>query len=130
MIRYRRACLCSAFYCLCAAAVCAAWAQSTPAQQQPAPAQQQPKPEQPKKPEHPFEIVPDGQQPEQAKPPEAPAPQAPFETPKIPEAPKAAAGKTIEAVEFRGARRVPQDTLRALIDTKKGRIIDDHEIKR
>lgn len=36
----------------------------------------------------------------------------------------------IEAVEFRGQRRVPQDTLRALIFTKKGDVYDEEAIHR
>src|ERR1035437_10389906 len=64
----------------------------------------------------------------------APAPAAPanaavqtpqFETPTPAQPAPAAAGETlasdvIEAIEFRGSRRVPQDTLRALIFSRKG----------
>jgi len=70
--------------------------------------------------QNPFERVPEAQE----TPPPKPAPQkppSPFEVPKPAEAPKP--GKfedVIEAIEFRGARRVPQDTLRAMIFTKKG----------
>jgi outer membrane protein insertion porin family len=126
MICYRRACLSSAFYCLCAVAGCAAWAQA-PAQ----PAQQQPAPDQQKKPpQNPFETVPEGQQPEPAKPQQPPAPQAPFETPKTTEVPKAPAGQVIEAIDFKGARRVPADQLRATIDSKKGDIYDEEALHR
>ena len=38
-------------------------------------------------------------------------------------------GQVIEAIEFRGARRVPQDTLKALIVSKQGDLYSD-EIKR
>src|ERR1700722_16110328 len=129
MIRYRRACLSSAFYCLCAAAGCAAWAQAPapPAQ----PAQQQPAPDQQKKPpQNPFETVPEGQQPPPANPQQPPAPQAPFETPKAAEVPKGPTGQVIEAVEFKGARRVAPDMLRSLIDSKKGDIYDEEALHR
>lgn len=104
------------------------------AQQQPAP----PKPEAPKpQSQNPFESVP--QATEQPKP-QAPKPPSPFERP--PEAPKpeepkpAAPGEPakiadeIEAIEFRGARRVPQDTLRALIFSKSGDKIDQDTLHR
>lgn len=101
--------------------------QQTPA---PKPAVQQP-PQQTKP--SPFETIPVA--PEQAAPP--PAPQAP--KPKL-EAPPQAAGVTaavpgaasnvIEAIEFRGARRVPQDTLRAMIFSKKGDKYDEEILRR
>jgi len=130
MIRYRRACLSSAFYCLCAAAGCAAWAQAPAPQAPPTqPAQQQPAPEQQKKPpQNPFETVPEGQEP--PKPQQPPAPQAPFETPKATEVPKAPVGQVIEAIDFKGARRVAPDQLRALIDSKKGDIYDEEALRR
>src|SRR4051812_36835375 len=73
-----------------------------------------PKPQPPKPPpakNNPFETVPEAVEP---KPPAAPSP----------EAPKAAAEPqafedVIESIEFRGVRRVPQDTLRAMIFTKR-----------
>ncbi|MCC7154823.1 MAG: outer membrane protein assembly factor BamA [Bryobacterales bacterium] len=82
------------------------------------PAAQPPKPAEPKKPS-PFETVPQEPKPEAPKP-EAPKP---AETPKPgePAAPVEVAN-VIEAIEFRGSRRVPQDTLRALIVSKKGDI--------
>ena len=40
------------------------------------------------------------------------------------------AGQVIEGIEFRGARRVPQDTLRALISTKKGDIYNEDDLHR
>jgi outer membrane protein insertion porin family len=78
-----------------------------------------PPPAEPKKP-GPFEPVPGAKEEpakpaaDAAKPPEPGAPAA-----------GAAAGTVVvpdivEAIEFRGARRVPQDTLRALILTRKG----------
>ncbi len=134
--------LCRRRSSLSALLVCLSWlASQLPAQtQQPAapkptpPAAGQTKPA-PAKPVSPFENVPAS--PEPAKPAAEPAkpaadpskPQAQpakpgLETP-APAKPDAAApagevADIIEAIEFRGSRRVPQDTLRALIFTKKG----------
>jgi outer membrane protein insertion porin family len=84
--------------------------QQTPPSQQP-----QPKPQQP---QNPFENVPQ-------------APEKPAQQPNIQEAKPAAMGENIiEAVEFRGQHRVPQDTLRALIYTKKGDVYDEEAIHR
>ncbi|MCU0245220.1 MAG: hypothetical protein MUC42_01520 [Bryobacter sp.] len=71
--------------------------------------QQPPAPPKPK-PASPFESVPQAV-------PEAPKPQAPkMEAPKPAEEQVAGPIQDIvELIEFRGARRVPQDTLRALI---------------
>ena len=75
----------------------------------------------------PFERVP--QAPEQAKPEQPRAPQ--LEVPKPPEE-KAARPleDVIEAIEFRGARRVPQDTLRAMISSRKGDRYDEDALRR
>ena len=126
MICHRRACLSIAQFCLCAAIVTTVWAQNPPA-----PAQQ-PAPTQENKPQNPFETVPESAQPEQAKPAQ-PAPQRPaLEAPPTAEQPKAppAAGLAIESIVFTGARRVPQDTLRALISTKKGDIFNEDDLHR
>jgi outer membrane protein insertion porin family len=126
MICYRRACLSIAQLCLCAAIASIAWAQNPPA-----PAQQ-PAPTQEKKPQNPFETVPESAQPEPAKPAQ-PAPQRPtLEAPPTAEQPKAqpATGQVIESIVFTGARRVPQDTLRALISTKKGDIFNEDDLHR
>ncbi len=84
---------------------------------------QPPKPAEPKKP-GPFETVP------QVKP-EAEAPKA---APQAKPAEAAVAPETVpdvvEYIEFRGARRVPQDTLRALIFTKKGDRYDQEALHR
>jgi outer membrane protein insertion porin family len=128
MICYRRVSLSSALLCLCAVVASTAWAQNPPAQQpQPTPAQQPPAPTQEKKPQNPFETVPQGQQQ-----PAQPAPQQPsLEAPKPSEQPKPpAAGQVIEGVDFRGQRRVPLDTLRALIATKKGDIYNEEDLHR
>lgn len=88
------------------------------------PAQQPPQTQAPKpKPASPFETVPETTEP--AKPaPKAPAPGAAEAQPGAP------AENVIEAVEFRGSRRVPQDTLRALIFTKKGDTYDPETLRR
>jgi len=143
-MHHRRRCLDAVLFCLVifywmfsgAAGSLQAAPQSTPQESQP------PKPAEPKKAEprkaSPFENVP-GTQPaepsktaEPPKTPEAKKP-APFETvPTTKEEPKpaekpaeeakapTAVPDIVELIEFRGARRVPQDTLRALIFTKKG----------
>ncbi|MGD0360177.1 MAG: outer membrane protein assembly factor BamA [Bryobacteraceae bacterium] len=70
--------------------------------------------------------MPETAQPEQAKPQ-----QPTLEAPKPAEQPKVQpAGKVIEAIVFTGARRVPQDTLRALISTKKGDIYNEDDLHR
>jgi outer membrane protein insertion porin family len=100
--------------------------QTAPPQQPP---QTQPPQSQPPKPQpqrNPFETAPAVQQPQQQQPAqrqmEAPKPAA--------QAPPAAAGQTVEGIEFRGARRVPQDTLRALIFTKVGDIYNEDTLRR
>src|SRR5262245_14362248 len=127
MIGYRHACLSIAVLCSCAILSYTARAQNAPAQQTPPqpPAQQQP-PAQPT-PQNPFETVPKATQPQQQKPPQqAPQQQPPLEAPKPAEQPKPQpGGPVIENIVFTGARRVPQDTLRALISTKKGDIYNE-----
>ena len=106
-----------------------------PAESQPAkpkeaqpPKPQEPKPPEQKKQQSPFERVPapTSQEPKPQQPPApkpAPGAKPPFESPKpAVEAPKEAAPPqdVIEAIEFRGARRVPQDTLKAMILSKRG----------
>jgi outer membrane protein insertion porin family len=96
--------------------------QTPPQQNPPAPAPQQ-NPPQPKNPnqQNPFENVPEApQQPAQPQKPSG-----------IQEAKPAPIGaNVIEAVDFRGQHKVPQDTLRALIYTKKGDTFDDESIHR
>jgi len=119
------------------------------AQQQQPPAQQQPPTTQPPKPQpakpNPFETTPDQPAPPAAQPPkpQAPKPQAAKpdapqpETPK-PEAPKpvtqTAPGQptedVVEAIEFRGNRRTPSDTLRTLVSSQKGDPIDQEALNR
>ena len=89
-------------------------------QQQQQPQQQQPpRPAQPQQP-NPFENVPEA--------PQKPAPKNPSG---VQEAVPATVGANIiEEVEFRGQHKVPQDTLRALIFTKKGDTYDEESIHR
>jgi outer membrane protein insertion porin family len=113
---------------LCAVAVWLACSFSATAQQ---PAPQAPKPEAPKpqapKPPNPFEAVPEAQEPK----PEAPKPQGQAPAPGIEQlAPGQPPEDVIDIIEFRGARRVPQDTLRALIFSKKGDKYDEEALHR
>jgi outer membrane protein insertion porin family len=111
--------------------------QQPAAQQPPQPAP--PKPEQPKpatpeaqqpKPANPFEAV-----PEAAEPPKPQAPKPPAAKPGQPDVaaaipPGAPPEDVVESVVFRGSRRVPQDTLKALILTKKGDKYDEDTLRR
>jgi outer membrane protein insertion porin family len=111
-----------------------------PQGQQPAPPtspQTAPQTTPPPRPPNPFENVPESptppppptptpQQPPSPAPAQPAAPvnpgQQPFETPKPPaaQAPAQPSGQVIQAVDFRGLRRVPQDSMRAIISTKAG----------
>jgi outer membrane protein insertion porin family len=94
-----------------------------PVPQQAAPQQaapQQPAPQPPK--QNPFEAVP--QAPEEVKPPPPPNPQVETLSPERPPE------NIIEAIDFRGSRRVPQDTLRAMIFTKPGDPYDEEALHR
>ena len=122
MICYRRACLSIALFCFCAAIASTAWAQNPPAPQQPAPAPE-------KKPQNPFETVPEA--PQQTKPAQPAPQQPPLEAPKPAEQPKVQpGGQVIEGIEFRGARRVPLETLRSLVTAKKGDIYNEEDLHR
>ena len=127
--------------CLCAFWIHPLGAQSQPPQPAPAP-QQKPEqkpaqtppgaPAQP--PKSPFENVPaspEGAPPPLQQPAQQQQPAQPqMEAPKPVEAAKPRAGEPIEAIEFRGARRVPQDTLKALINSKAGDIFSEDAIRR
>ena len=99
--------------------------------------QQQTQPPAQKK-QNPFEAVPQSPVPEAPKPavakpsgPQTPGAKPTFEAPKpAAEPPVGAVADFIEAIEFRGARRVPQDTLRSLVDSKKGDKVDDEALHR
>jgi len=137
---FRRARLVILSACFCALGFSPLPAQ-TPQQQTPppanpqsqppaAPAQQQPQPPKPPA-RNPFETVPETPQQQPVAPPKpAPTPAQPGEAPKPAMTPEQLAGQVIETVEFRGARRVPQDTLRALIVTKPGDIYNEDTLRR
>lgn len=86
--------------------------------------QQQPAPQQPKPP-NPFEQVP--QAAEEPKPQPPKPDQAKPLTAGTPDRPPT---DTIESINFRGARKVPQDTLRAMIFTKRGDAYDADTLHR
>lgn len=88
-----------------------------PVQQQQQPPAPSPQPPQQKK-NNPFEAVPTA--PEQ---PEQPKPNVAAQQPATPQ-------DVIESITFRGARRVPQDTLRALLQTKIGDRYDQETLSR
>ena len=136
---YRRRSLVAALHCFLLALVLTGPFEAVAAAQQtppPAPPTEAPKPPA-TKPASPFESV-----TQQAEPPKpSPAKPGPFETvPAKPDEAKPEADDAplspdevpdvVEAVEFRGARRVPQDTLRALIFTKAGDRFDPDSLNR
>jgi outer membrane protein insertion porin family len=92
--------------------------------QPPQPPPAKPQPEQKKN--NPFEAIPESQEPQ------PPKPQPPkLETPKPEEAkPAAAPEDVVESIVIRGARRIPQDTLKALITTKPGDKYDPEQLNR
>jgi outer membrane protein insertion porin family len=77
----------------------------------------------PAKPANPFETVPTA-------PTEAPKPAPAKPGLTTPAVAPGAVDDVIELIEFRGARRVPQDTLRAMIFSKKGDKIDEDALHR
>jgi outer membrane protein insertion porin family len=95
-----------------------------------------PKPQPPKN--NPFETIPEAAEPAPAPPPAAPPPagQPPAGQPTAPQPAKPGVEisrpfeDVVESIEFRGVRRVPQDTLRALIFTKVGDKLDEESIHR
>ncbi len=93
--------------------------------------QQQPPP----KPPNPFETVPQSPQepPKPAQPaqPAQPTPPPAAQEPRVTTRPgQPPPDNVIEGIEFRGARRVRQDTLQALIFTKKGDRFDAENLHR
>ena len=100
------------------------WAAQQP-QQPPTTPPAQP-PTKPATPTNPFESVPPAQQQDQQQP-AAPKLEAPTAAPVLPQSLN---GQVIAGVEFRGARRVPQETLRAQIYTKKGDIFNEEILRR
>ncbi|HWF07038.1 MAG TPA: outer membrane protein assembly factor BamA [Bryobacteraceae bacterium] len=136
MISLRPLRLKSVFVCLCGlAALVTASGQQPPAAQPPAqqppqqPAQQPPQPAPPPaQPRSPFETIPQAEPPKPAQPPAAPQ----FEAPKPAEgqAQPPLGPDIIEGIEFPGVRRVPQDTLRAMIFSKVGNVYNEDTMKR
>ncbi|MBV9304212.1 MAG: outer membrane protein assembly factor BamA [Acidobacteriaceae bacterium] len=111
-----------AILCLISSLAASGFEQQNPPPQNPpsqrTPPQQQNPPQQNPQQQNPFENVPQG-------------PEKPTQPSKIQEAKPAVVGENIiEAIEFRGQHRVPQDTLRALIYTKKGDVYDEDAIHR
>jgi outer membrane protein insertion porin family len=97
-------------------------AQAPAGQQQPAPAPNR---------NNPFETIPQAAPATPATPQQPPA-QPQFEAPKAPAESKgpAVGANTIESIQFRGARRVPQDTLRAMIFSKVGDTYNEDTLRR
>ncbi|MGP8245919.1 MAG: outer membrane protein assembly factor BamA, partial [Bryobacteraceae bacterium] len=111
----------------------AAGAQTPPSQGQPPPSQPsqsqpaQQAPPKPQQPANPFETIPQEHQPPaqpaQPQPAQQPQPPTQLETPKpAPTAPQPVSGEAIKEIDFRGARRIPTDTLKAMIMSKVGDI--------
>ncbi len=138
---FRRARLAVVPACLCALSLPPLSAQTTPAQSQANPQQapaKQPSPPSgtpagqqgpPKpKPANPFETVPEAQQPTQPAPTQPAAPGSARPTVSVPTA--VPSSQVIEAIEFRGARRVPQDTLRAMILSRVGDVLNEETLRR
>jgi outer membrane protein insertion porin family len=134
MISLRPLRLKSVFVCLCGlAALVTASGQQPPAAQPPVqqPAAQQPAAQQPPQPapqpRNPFETIPQAEPPKPAQPPAAPQ----FEAPKPAEGQQPPIGSDIiEGIEFPGARRVPQDTLRSMIFSKTGDVYNEDTLRR
>jgi len=85
---------------------------------------QQPPPQKKQRPGTPFETVPQTTEP--------PKPETPAAKPAPPQdaTVQGPLPEIVESIEFRGSRRVPQDTLRALIFTKKGDRLDPETLNR
>jgi outer membrane protein insertion porin family len=92
----------------------------------PLPGQTPPAPQTPPQ-RNPFESVPATPQTQQPTAPTTPSPlQAPKPAPALPQA----TGQIITAIEFRGSRRVPADSLRATIMTKVGDFYNEETLRR
>ena len=115
--------------CLRAVVVCLVCSLPLLSQQAAQPSAQPAKPQPPQqKKANPFEAVPEATQPQPPKPqPPKLEPVKPAAEPVTPNRPPE---DVIELVEFRGARRVPQDTLRALIFSKRGDRYDEEALHR
>jgi outer membrane protein insertion porin family len=122
----------SAVVCLCGLmTVVFARAQNAPAAPAQTPAGQQQAPPTPQRnSNNPFENVPQAAPAQPAQPPAAPQ----FEAPKAPSVEPGQqpplGSDVVEGIEFRGARRVPQDTLRAMIFSKSGDVYNEDTLRR
>ena len=108
--------------------------QQTPPPQTPppqTPPQQTPPRPTPPRPANPFETVPREEVPPTT-PPGTPQVQRPrLEVPKQAETPNAPPGtQVIESIEFRGTKRVPQDSLKVLILSKTGDLVNYETLRR
>jgi outer membrane protein insertion porin family len=148
MMFFRRARRAATAACLCAFCILSVSAQQqTPPPQQQPPAQPQTPPQQQTtppqtppaqqqtppatRPTNPFENV-NRQETTPTNPPGTPQVQRPqMETPQQAQQPKGSeTGQIIESIEFRGARRVPQDTLKQLIMSKVGDYLNEETLRR
>jgi outer membrane protein insertion porin family len=96
--------------------------------QQTPPPKQTPPPGQAPPARNPFESVPATPQTEQ--PQQVPPPTQQLELPKAAPTLPQATGQVITAIEFRGARRVPADSLKATIMTKVGDFYNEETLRR
>ncbi len=92
--------------------------------------QQQPSQQQPPKPPNPFEAVPQGKEEQAPKPAQPPAQPAAPAAAAVVARPGQPPQNVIEEIQFRGARRVRQDTLQSLIFSKKGDPLDEDTLHR
>jgi len=132
--RVRLAVIVACFCAPCITPISAQQQQQPPAPQQRPPATPPATPQQqPPKPANPFENIPGEQQttPPATQPPATPQQRPQLETPPAVGQPVANPnGQVIEAIEFRGAKRVPQDTLKAMILSKAGDIYNEETLRR
>jgi len=130
------------------ACLCAFWLLPIAAQsQQPPPPPAQPQPQQettppPQQKKNPFETVPEEQKPAAQPPQTKPPQQSPQQPPQPGQSPQMEAprplgtaapnpgGQVIEGFEFRGAKRVPQDTLKSMLSSKPGDIYNEETLRR
>ena len=117
----------SVLVCLCGVVAGAIATASARAQNPPNPPAGQQQPAAPQQ-NNPFQPVPQAPAPGQQPPaqPQFEAPKPPAEGQALPSLPS----NVIEGIEFRGARRVPQDTLRALIFSHVGDVYNEDTLRR
>jgi len=137
---FRRVRLVVVSACVCAGSLYPLAAQNPPQQQPPqtppagAPQAQPPKPQTPPPTRNPFEAPqvepakPGAPQPAQQPPARPGQPQ--LQGPKPPVQAPQPSGEVVESIEVRGARRVPQDTLKAMILTKPGDVYNEDILRR